>query len=153
MAQVSVATKRWAAVFGIVGVATVVGWIAFADMSKSLVYYLTADELLSRDKAARGATVRLGGLVQHHSITFEPKSLALRFTLGNQAEGGQSIAVQAHGAPPQMFSEGTGAVVEGIYDGEVFHAERVMVKHSNEYRPPAPGEQPRNVYTTLRPPE
>jgi cytochrome c-type biogenesis protein CcmE len=147
------AARKWAVVLGIALMAGVVALVSFADMNKSLVYYLTPDELLAKGLSGRGAVVRLGGLVQHHSMTFEPKTLRLNFRLAMLAEGGTAVTVQSHGAPPQMFSEGTGAVVEGIYDGEVFHAERVMVKHSNEYRPPAPGDAPKNLYTTLRPPD
>jgi cytochrome c-type biogenesis protein CcmE len=34
-------------------------------------------------------------------------------------------------------------VVEGVLgDDGAFHADTVLVKHSNEYRPPAPGETP-----------
>jgi cytochrome c-type biogenesis protein CcmE len=49
-----------------------------------------------------------------------------------------------------MFSEGMGVVVEGSYreDG-VFRSHNVMVKHSNEYRPPKEGEHPRELYRSL----
>ena len=48
-----------------------------------------------------------------------------------------------------MFREGIGVVVEGKYDGQQFQADRVIVKHSNEYRPPEEGREPENVYKTL----
>ena len=145
--------RKWAVVLGIALMGAVVVFVSFVDMNKSLVYYLTPDELLAKGPGATGAVVRLGGLVQHHSMTFDPKTLRLNFRLAMLADGGTAVTVQSHGAPPQMFSEGTGAVVEGVYDGQMFQAERVMVKHSNEYRPPAPGDAAKNLYTTLRPPE
>jgi cytochrome c-type biogenesis protein CcmE len=38
-------------------------------------------------------------------------------------------------------------VVEGVLGGDgAFHADTVLVKHSNEYRPPAPGEVPGPAY-------
>jgi cytochrome c-type biogenesis protein CcmE len=49
-----------------------------------------------------------------------------------------------------MFREGIGVVVEGEYghDG-VFRTDRVMIKHSNEYRAPEPGEAPSEMFSTL----
>ncbi len=145
--------RRGAVLAGMAAIGTLLAILAFADMNKNLVYYLSPEELLARASQGRNSTVRLGGLVQHDSVRFAPKTLELRFMLGMQATGGTPIPVVATGAPPQMFSEGTGAVVEGSYDGQVFHADRVMVKHSNEYRPPAAGEAPKSLYSTLKPPD
>jgi cytochrome c-type biogenesis protein CcmE len=49
-----------------------------------------------------------------------------------------------------MFRDGMGVVVEGRYhpDG-VFQSTNLIVKHSNEYRPPKPGESPQETYKTL----
>lgn len=128
----------------------VVGTLSVRGLEKNLVYYLDPAELLAKGPAARGATVRLGGLVQAHSVDWQPQTLRLRFRVGLAAEGEPSVVVQAAGAPPQMFQEGIGAVVEGQYDGQIFRADRVMVKHSNEYRPPAEGERPQDLLGTLQ---
>ena len=50
-----------------------------------------------------------------------------------------------------MFQEGIGVVVEGALraDGK-FNAERLMVKHGNEYRPPEEGEMPQEIYKSLQ---
>jgi cytochrome c-type biogenesis protein CcmE len=45
-----------------------------------------------------------------------------------------------------------GVVVEGRYRrGGEFESHNLMVKHSNEYRAPKPGEQPHELYKTLVP--
>jgi cytochrome c-type biogenesis protein CcmE len=45
--------------------------------------------------------------------------------------------------PPQMFRERIGVVVEGTFDkSQTFSSSRLMVNHSNEYRPPKPGDGP-----------
>jgi cytochrome c-type biogenesis protein CcmE len=71
----------------------------------------------------------------------------LRFVI---TDGSGEIAVSEKGAPPQMFRDGIGVVVEGRYgrDG-IFQATNLMVKHSNEYRAPKPGQQPHEMYKTL----
>ena len=43
-----------------------------------------------------------------------------------------------------------GVIVEGRADASgVFQASNLMVKHSNEYRAPAPGEEAHEKYKTL----
>jgi cytochrome c-type biogenesis protein CcmE len=50
-----------------------------------------------------------------------------------------------------MFREGQGVVVEGKLNRDgVFEASTVMVKHSNEYRPPEDGHpRPADTYRSL----
>jgi cytochrome c-type biogenesis protein CcmE len=51
-----------------------------------------------------------------------------------------------------MFRDGIGVVVEGRYHRPgVFESTSVMVKHSNEYRAPKPGEKPADMYRSLQP--
>jgi cytochrome c-type biogenesis protein CcmE len=58
--------------------------------------------------------------------------------------------VRSTGAPPQMFRDGMGVVVEGRYGADsVFRSSSLMVKHSNEYRAPKAGERPQEMYRTL----
>ena len=60
------------------------------------------------------------------------------------------MPVHSTGAPPQMFRDGMGVVVEGrVGAGGVFEATNLMVKHSNEYRAPKPGEEAHEKYKTL----
>ena len=66
-----------------------------------------------------------------------------RFSL---TDGTVTVPVEVSGNPPQMFREGIGAVVEGRLgpDG-VFHSDKVMVKHNNEYQAPEDGGDPRKT--------
>ena len=145
--------RRRTLLFGaLAALAVGVGALSYAGIEKNLVYYLSPDELLAQGAQAQGATVRLGGLVQKNSVHWDAKTMRLAFDVGVADTGGPHVHVAATGAPPQMFQEGTGAVVEGAFDGQIFHAERVMVKHSNEYRPPAPGEAPKDLCGTLEAP-
>jgi cytochrome c-type biogenesis protein CcmE len=143
--------RQWAAVGALAVAGAALAYISMGGIEKNLVYYLAPDELLAKGAQARAATVRLGGLVQKGSLNWNHETLELKFRVGLAPEGDPAVLVHASGAPPQMFQEGIGAVVEGQYDGQVFHADRVMVKHSNEYRPPAPGEKPKSLYGTLSP--
>ena len=61
----------------------------------------------------------------------------------DQTPGAPSVVVHSRETPPQMFRDNIGVVVEGTYSSSgVFESNRLMVNHSNEYRPPAEGEKP-----------
>lgn len=105
---------------------------------ENLVYYWSPSELTEAGNKARGATVRLGGMVRPGDDPEWDKKLPLQFYI---EDADTKVKVRSTGAPPQMFREGIGVVVEGrMADDGVFETDRVMVKHSNEYRPPAEGE-------------
>jgi len=143
--------RKLAALAAIATVAGVLAWLSFGTMGEDLVYYWSPAELVAKGEAARDATVRLGGLVEAGSVEWNPDSQRLAFRL---TDGKGSVPCVGQGAPPQMFREGIGAVVEGRLDGEgVFRTSNVLIKHSNEYRAPTEGERPQDMYKSLMPPE
>ncbi len=146
------ASKRWFTVIAIAIAIGAVAYLSFGGIEKNLVYYWTPSDLLAKKDSVKGATIRLGGMVQEGSLDWDAESMRLEFAMAEQPEpGGPSIKVISTGAPPQMFREGIGCIVEGKYDGTVFHSDRLMVKHSNEYQPPEHGEDLREKYKTLIP--
>lgn len=125
-------------------------YVSFGGIEESLVYYWDAEELLAKGDVAVGPSIRLGGVVKSGSVDYNENTLALAFKVGiSPDKGGPTVLVSASGAPPQMFREGIGVVVEGTYDGTLFTADRVLVKHSNEYRAPEAGERGDNLLDTL----
>ena len=107
---------------------------------------MTPSELLAKGKEAVGNPVRLGGVVVAGSVAHYDGLIS--FTVSDDH---QEVAVVTTKAPPQLFQEGIGVVVEGALrpDGK-FEAERLMVKHGNEYKPPKEGELPREIYKSLQ---
>ena len=62
----------------------------------------------------------------------------------------QEIEVRDDAPPPDMLREGIGALVEGTLSPEgYFVADRLLVKHSNEYRAPVDGEHVEDVYKSV----
>lgn len=145
--------ERWfGPVLGVVALALAGGTLAFiasgmGGMSEDLVYYWSPTELVQAGAKAQDATVRLGGVVEAGSMSWDPDASFLAFRL---SDGGKSVPVECSGAPPQMFREGIGVVVEGeMHADGVFRTDRVMIKHSNEYRAPHDGEMPSEMFKTL----
>jgi cytochrome c-type biogenesis protein CcmE len=138
--------KAWVIAGGAVIVA-VFAWLLFGGLEKNIVFFLTPKELLAKGAEGVGVPVRLGGQVKPGSVKWDAQSRDLRFTV---TDGSGEMAVQSTGAPPQMFRDGMGVIVEGrVGEGGVFHASGLMVKHSNEYRAPKPGEEAHEKYKTL----
>lgn len=120
-------------------VAVLIGFTAVQNLASSAVYYLTPTEARDRN-IAPGQPVRLGGQVLPGTLTYEPQTRALRFSIG---DGTATVTVIGDGAPPALLREKAGAVVEGRFapDG-TFRATTVIAKHDEQYAPPSPGATP-----------
>jgi cytochrome c-type biogenesis protein CcmE len=131
-------SRRGKFIAGGLVIVTAIAYLIWSGVSQSVVYFVTPTELLAAPVPSK--TYRLGGLVQAGSLKWEPKSLDLSFTL---SDGKASVPVRHKGAPPDLFAEGRGAVVEGSWtkDG-YFKASLILAKHSEEYKAPHDGAQP-----------
>jgi len=127
------------------------GFVAFGNIGENLVYYWSPSEMLSQGDKAYDATIRLGGVVQAGSIQWNAEHTTLHFRVADDVkEGAPSVLVRSTETPPQMFRDKIGVVVEGTYDKSgVFSSNRLMVNHSNEYRAPKEGEDPKKWRETL----
>jgi cytochrome c-type biogenesis protein CcmE len=136
-------------VLGGVVILAALGYMIWAGVTQSAVYFVTPSELQAAPVA--GKAYRLGGLVAPGSLKWEPRTLDLTFTV---SDGKTSVPVRHKGAPPDMFGEGRGAVVEGQWtpDG-YFKATQIMAKHSEEYKAPhdAAAAQSKQLLKTLEP--
>ncbi len=123
------------------------GYLIWGGLGSNLVYFLTPSELMAKGKAAYETPVRLGGQVVPGSIEWNADALDLRFRV---TDGQDTLAVHSKGAPPAMFKDTMGVVVEGTYhEAGVFESTNLMVQHSNEYKAPPPGHKPVDAYKTL----
>lgn len=141
--------KRRTVITGATVIAATFAWLLFGGLRDNVVFFLTPQELLAKGgyEGSVGVPVRLGGQVKPGSVHWDANTLALRFTV---TDGVSDMQVRSTGAPPQMFRDGMGIIVEGrvARDG-VFQASGLMVKHSNEYRAPKPGHEAHEAYKTL----
>lgn len=139
--------KRWYMIAAATVIVGAFGYLIYGGIGNNLVYFLTPAELLAKGTSAVGVPVRLGGQIVPGSVAWDAASVDLRFRV---TDGTREVAVHSTGAPPQMFRPGIGVIVEGKYDqAGVFQATNLMVRHSNEYHPPAAGHSAKEVYKTL----
>jgi cytochrome c-type biogenesis protein CcmE len=113
-------------------------FIAFSNIGENLVYYWSPGEMLAQGERAYGPTIRLGGLVAPGSIEWNAGHTEITFKVADSEKpDATTVAVVCDQVPPQMFREKIGVVVEGTFDAsKVFKTSRLMVNHSNEYKPP-----------------
>lgn len=143
----SIAKRRLMLVAALTVAGGALAFISFGTMGENLVYYWDPSQLVAAGDKAYGASVRLGGVVKPGSLDWKQTEGHLRFEV---TDSKQTVQVHATGAPPQMFREGIGVVVEGtLSKSGVFEADRLMVKHSNEYRAPVAGQAPHDLYKTV----
>ena len=119
---------------GLFGAATAMVLAAFND---NLVFFYSPSELAAKGVGS-GRRVRIGGLVEEHSLRREAGSRAVGFRV---TDGKTDIAVSYDGVLPDLFREGQGVVAEGRLrpDGS-FAATSVLAKHDEKYMPPEVAE-------------
>jgi cytochrome c-type biogenesis protein CcmE len=98
------------------------------NLSSNLVYFRTPTEL-HHDVTASSQRLRLGGQVVAGSVQRDGDTLLLTVT-----DGRESLDVVHIGVVPQLFDEGQGVVVEGTWDGSVFHSDTMLIRHDEQYR-------------------
>ncbi len=126
--------KRRYAIISIALILLGVGYLAFNNFGKNLVYFFTPSEVVAFTPSHYGKHVRVAGMVVRESVIMVPNTLEITFRL---TDGKETIAVQFEGITPDLFKEGQGAVVEGYWNSDSkFYSKMIMAKHAEDYMPP-----------------
>jgi cytochrome c-type biogenesis protein CcmE len=132
---------RWRIVVVLALVAGGLGWVAAKSLGGNLVYFRTPTEIVRRAAAGVGERIRVGGQVVPGTI--QRLGDQVRFVITDRTT---RLTVVDTGGVPSLFGQAQGVVVEGALGADgAFHADTVLVKHSDSYRPPAPGETPHSA--------
>jgi cytochrome c-type biogenesis protein CcmE len=115
-----------------------IGILLSSSLGNNLTFFITPSEYARETAKFEGRTVRLGGVVEPGTKTFDINTLELKFTI---SDGATAYPVTYKGAPPDLMREGIGVTVQGKFQNGVFNGEELLVKHSEEYRAPKPGEK------------
>jgi cytochrome c-type biogenesis protein CcmE len=129
-------TKRWLVGAVIIGACAVAA--TFVSMREFGVYFYTPQEAIAQSVELSNREIRVGGMVKEGTMQWNRDDLRLEFVMTDYK--GAEIPVFYRGAPPDMFKEKSGVVVEGMIqqDGSMI-ARNLLVKHSEEYRKPEDG--------------
>ena len=125
-------------IIGALIIVAALGYIIYGGMREAVVYFVTPAELKATEAAANEKFLRMGGMVVNGSLQKDVKNLTYRCEL---TDGTASFPVFFRGVPPDLFTEGKGAVVEGRIGADgIFQATTIMAKHAEEYSPHADGK-------------
>ena len=106
------------------------GFVLVSDLGENLVFYLTPTEAVDqRTDFPDGERFRLGGQVSEGTVETSTDGVAFVIT-----DGDRTINVVHTGAPPQLFQENIGVVVEGAWAGDRFESNNLIINHDEEYR-------------------
>jgi cytochrome c-type biogenesis protein CcmE len=171
MAETTVGSRAFAPRFGgrakfLVGGALIIGAIIYlivTTMSSTAQYFYTVDELQAKGASAVGKSLRASGAVMGSSITYDPKTLTISFTMANisnddktiTAAGGLAealhqavinpnasrIQVVYIGPKPDLLKDEAQAIVTGKLGADgVFHADELLLKCPTRYQNALPSQ-------------
>ena len=130
-------TRRF--LIGGVIILAALSYMIYGGMQQAIVYFVTPSELKAKEQSSADKFLRMGGMVVKGSLQKDLKELTYKFEL---TDGSATFPVFFKGVPPDLFTEGKGAVVEGRIGADgVFQATTIMAKHAEEYSPHVDGKQ------------
>ena len=117
------------------------GFLVARGLGDATVYFKTADEALSQKDALRDRRFRLEGAVVPGTV--RPSAGGVLFAI--RGPGGGSVDVVHQGDPPELFQPDLPVVLEGRWEDDHYASDRIMVKHTSEYRAENPERVDRYV--------
>tara|TARA_B100000900_G_scaffold294460_1_gene253236 strand:+ start:541 stop:978 length:438 start_codon:yes stop_codon:yes gene_type:complete len=98
---------------------------------QNVSYFYTPSEINESDIVIN-KLIRIGGFVENGSFS-KISSSSFKFKITDEKV---SILVTYNGILPDLFREGQGAVIEGVfYNNDIFNATSVFAKHDENYMP------------------
>lgn len=116
----------------IVALLGAIGFVLVRQLDGASLYYYNVDEAVAQRAEIGDRSIRIQGTVVGEP-TEQGDDESLVFALAFE---GESVDVRHVGAePPPLFDAGVPSVVEGRFaDDGTFVSERIVIKHSEEYR-------------------
>jgi cytochrome c-type biogenesis protein CcmE len=115
------------------------GFVVIRGLTSATLYFYNADEAVERRDDLGERRFRIQGEVQEG---VEETEGGARFSI---AFNGVAVPVDHLGDPPDLFRVGIPVVLEGRWEGEEFVSDRMLVKHSEEYRADNPDRVPEDA--------
>lgn len=116
----------------VLAVAIAISLVLWA-LRQNMNHYATPQQLVAGE-IAKGQRLRIGGLVKTGSVQRSPDSLSVKFVITDLVS---DVSVEYRGILPDLFREGQGVVVTGIYKGDLYlQVSDVLAKHDEKYMPP-----------------
>ncbi len=145
---------------GLLIVAAVV-YLVVSSTQAAAQYYLTIDEMFSKGDEVYGRAIKLAGAVDGETVSYDPQTLTLQFTMANvpadldeiEAGGGLAkvlydalrdpeatrLTVEYVGPKPDLLRHEAQAIVTGnMGEDGVFYADELLLKCPTRYEEEVP---------------
>jgi cytochrome c-type biogenesis protein CcmE len=124
--------KRLSIIVAGVGVICAAVLLVLFALQDQIVYFHSPTDIVEKP-VSPNQRIRLGGLVVDGSVD-KGEGTRVTFEISDNAN---SVDVAYDGILPDLFREGQGVVVEGVFkpDSTVFQADTVLAKHDETYMP------------------
>jgi cytochrome c-type biogenesis protein CcmE len=106
-----------------------IAFLVFKGLGDATVYFKTADEAVAEKDELGDRRFRVEGAVVTDSVRQVGDGVEFEII-----SAGVTVPVVHQGDPPELFKPGIPVVLEGNWDGDVYASDRIMVKHTSEYR-------------------
>lgn len=113
------------------------GFLVVQALGEATVYFKTADEAVAEKADIGTRRFRIEGVVVPGSVRPAPAGKGVDFEIRGQR--GATVDVVHQGDPPELFQSNIPVVLEGRWSGDHYASDRIMVKHTNEYKAENPG--------------
>lgn len=116
-----------------------VAFLVYQGLNNATLYFRNADQAVAQREDLGDRRFRLQGTVVDGSVEQEGDGVVFAVE-----HGGEQVEVHHFGDPPELFQPGLPVVLEGSWaDREPwFASDRILVKHTNEYRAENPDRVP-----------
>lgn len=122
------ASRRRLVAVAVVVVAAI-SLLVFKGLGDATVYFKTADEAVADKDELGSRRFRVEGAVVTGSVRQAGDEVTFELI-----SAGETVPVVHRGDPPELFKPGIPVVLEGHWRGDVYASDRIMVKHTSEYR-------------------
>jgi cytochrome c-type biogenesis protein CcmE len=101
-------------------------------MQRNVVFFKTVSQAVADREHDGTRDMRIGGAVVPGSIKATSYGSVFELT-----QGGETVTVDHHGSEPALFKDCAPVVADGHWRGTTFESGQLLIKHGNEYEPPA----------------
>lgn len=103
--------------------------VVWRGLDEATLYFRTADEAVAQRESLGAKRFRLEGTVVAGSVRAVDGGVVFEVEANDTRVG-----VRHAGDPPELFRAGIPVVLEGRFVRDVFESDRILVRHSEQYR-------------------
>jgi cytochrome c-type biogenesis protein CcmE len=112
--------------------AVAIGYLAYLGAASSWQYYLSVDEAVADATHIAGKRIRVSGRVRNGSLTIVDDRRQAAFDLAGELH---TLHVACRCTLPDNLAEDIEVVVEGTYQADGIHGDKVITRCASKYQP------------------